>query len=111
MTFPLELVLEFLGRAAAWLGAVALLAVAVTAAAYWAARAGGRARSRRRIALWAVLGALLAASLVDRFGVPNAWKLEVWRRDLPVVWSAAGAILGAAAAVLLPTRDERTAAP
>jgi hypothetical protein len=107
----MELALEFLGRAAAWLGAVIVLAAAVTAAAWSLARAAGRDRSWRRTTLWAVLGALLAASLVDRFGVPNAWRLEIWKRDLPVVWAAAGAALGAAGAVLLPLRNKEPGAP
>ena len=111
MSLPLELVLEFLGRSAAWLGAVALVSAALAAAAVMIARVAGRAPSWRRAGLWALLGALLSASLIDRFEVPTALQIEVWRRDLAVVWAVAGAALGAGAAVLLPARTKGAATP
>ena len=40
----------------------------------------------------------MGASLADRFGWPEALVFRVWRRDVPLAWSAGGALLGAAAA-------------
>ena len=97
MWLPLQLVLEFLGRSVVWLAVLA----AVGAAA--ACLVTGLARRPLRTA-WpllvvaGILGAVLGASLADRFGLPDAPALRVWRRTVPLAWSAGGAVLGAAAA-------------
>ena len=61
--------------------------------------------------MWSLFGAALTASLVHRFDIPSPMRIEVWRRDLPLIWSAGGATLAAAAAVLLPVRRTDPPAP
>lgn len=103
MWLPLRLVLEFLGRSAAWLavlaaiGALAALLVAILArrplrSAWPGLVAGG------------IIGGLLGASLADRFGLPEPFAFEVWRRTVPLAWSAGGALLGAAVAAVVSRR-------
>jgi len=100
---PIRLVLEFLGRSAAWLGVMAALG---TAAALLMAEA-----TRRPLrAIWpllvtgGILGAVAGASLAYRFGLPEAFTFEVWRRSVPLAWSAGGSLLGAGAAALMRPR-------
>jgi hypothetical protein len=110
MWLPLQLVLEFLGRSVTWLavmvafGAAAALIVAL--AARWPWRSAWP-----RLVLAGLLGAVLGASLADRFGLPEALAFAVWRRVVPLAWSAGGALCGAAAAWgLTRLRQRRTAA-
>lgn len=99
MWLPLQLVLEFLGRSAVWLAVLAAMGAAA------ACLVTGLARRPLRTA-WpllvvaGILGAVLGASLADRFGLPDAPALRVWRRTVPLAWAAGGALLGAAAALL-----------
>lgn len=95
MWLPLQLVLEFLGRSLVWLAVMAafgaVAALVVTAAAR---------RPLRTAWPWTLLaglvGAVLGASLADRFGWPEQLVLRVWRREVPLAWAAGGALLGAA---------------
>jgi hypothetical protein len=97
MWLPLQLVLEFLGRSVTWLavmtafGAAAALIVAL--AARWPWRSAWP-----RLVLAGLVGAVLGASLADRFGLPEALVFGVWRRAVPLAWSAGGALCGAAVA-------------
>jgi len=97
---PLRLVLEFLGRSAAWL---AVLAAMGALAGLLAALISRRPlRSAWPYLMTAgVLGGLLGASLADRFSVPEGFTFEIWRRPVPLAWSAGGALLGAAATALI----------
>lgn len=103
MWLPLQLVLEFIGRAAAWLAVMAALAglaaLVVTLVlrrlwrSFWPGPLAG-----------AIVGALLGASLADRFGLPEPFTFQVWCRAVPLAWSAGGAVLGALAVALWPRR-------
>ena len=104
MWLPLRLVLEFLGRSASWLavlaaigGLVALLVALLLhrplRSAWPGLIAGG------------VIGGLLGASLADRFGLPEPFTFEVWRRVVPLAWSGGGALLGVAAVALRQRRQ------
>jgi len=97
---PLRLVLEFLGRSAAWLAVMAALGAAAALLVTAFARRPLR-HAWPRLVLAAVAGAVLGASLAYRFDLPEAFEFEVWRRSVPLAWSAGGALLGAAAAALL----------
>jgi hypothetical protein len=109
MWLPLQLVLEFLGRAAAWLAVLALIG----AAAGLLVTLGFRRPLRSawpHLMTAGLLGGLLGASLADRFGLPEPYAFDVWCRPVPLAWSAGGALLGAAAAALvLALRARQTA--
>jgi hypothetical protein len=96
---PLQLVLEFLGRAVAWLGVMAALGVLAALLATVAFRRPLRSAWPGPVA-GAVLGALLGASLSDRFGLPEPFTFQVWCRAVSLAWSAGGALLGALATIL-----------
>jgi hypothetical protein len=105
MWLPLRLVLEFLGRSAAWLAAVTALAILVGLGL--AAFVGSRQESTwKPSSVGAFAGAVLAASLVYRFDLPS-FGLEVWHRPLPPIWTAGGAVVGAL--VVLVVRQRRRA--
>lgn len=111
MWLPLQLVLEFLGRSAAWLAVMAGLGAAAALLVTGATR-----RPLRGAWPWLVLaglvGAVLGASLADRFGLPEALAFRVWRRTVPLAWSAGGALLGALAAWgVARRRQPRAASP
>lgn len=97
MWLPLQLVLEFLGRSLVWL---AVMAGFGAAAALLITAAGRRPLKTAwpATALAALAGAVMGASLADRFGWPEPLVFRVWRREVPLVWAAGGALLGAAAA-------------
>ena len=103
MWLPLQLVLEYLGRSAAWLAVMIAFGVAAALLVAPAAR-----RPWRLAWPWLVVaglgGALLGASLADRFGLPEALAFRVWRRAVPLAWSAGGALLAAAIAAFLRSR-------
>jgi hypothetical protein len=104
MWLPLRLVLEFLGRSAAWLGV--MVAIGAVAALLMTAVSPSLTRSSRRLLVaGGIVGALLGASLAYRFTLPEAFTFEVWRRSVPLAWSAGGALLGAASAALLLRRS------
>jgi hypothetical protein len=94
---PLRLVLEFLGRSAAWLAVMAAFGVAAAWLVTLAARRPWRS-AWPGIIMAGLLGALLGASLADRFGLPEPLVFAVWRRAVPLAWSAGGALLSAALA-------------
>ena len=99
MWLPLRLVLEFLGRSAAWLAALTALAVLAALVITLVLRRPLRSAWPGLIA-GGIIGGLLGASLADRFGLPEPFTFEVWRRVVPLAWSAGGALAGAAAAAL-----------
>jgi low affinity Fe/Cu permease len=94
MGLPLQLVLEYVGRSAAFLGVMAGFAVVAASALTLARRRPWRSAWPGPVTA-ALLGALLAASLVARFDLPEAFTFRVWCRAVPLVWSAGGALLGA----------------
>jgi hypothetical protein len=96
-----KLTVAFLAESAAlallWLGMGAALAVLGAALA-------GRPPLRFRPLLPAVLsgaaGAMVAGSLAARIGIPAPLVLQIGRREVPIVWSLAGAAVGVAAYLL-----------
>jgi hypothetical protein len=109
MWLLLRLVLEFLGRSAAWLAAVAALAGVVALGLAPVAR-----RPLRRVypgtAAGALLGGLLGASLWYRFSWPEVLIVEVWRRSLPLAWTTGGSLVGAGMAILILRRRSAASA-
>jgi hypothetical protein len=97
MWLPLQLVLEFLGRAAVWLAVMAALGAVAGLLVALAARRPLRS-AWPLLVVCGILGAIAGASLADRFGLPEALDLRVWRRSVPLAWSVGGALFGAAAA-------------
>jgi uncharacterized protein len=94
MWLPLQLTLEFLGRSLVWLAAICALGVAAACLVTAATRRPWRTVWPAMV-LAAVVGALLGASLMDRFAWPEAVHWRIWRRSVPLTWSAGGALLGA----------------
>ena len=91
MTLVARSVVGFVVESVAWLTVVAALSMAV-ASPVWALR-----RSRgvvMRSLVWAGSGAILVASLAHRFRAPLGPAGAVGRRDLPLLWLAAGAAAG-----------------
>jgi hypothetical protein len=109
MWLPLQLVLEFLGRSVAWLAVMAAFGAAAALIVALAARWPWRS-AWPRLVLAGLVGAVLGASLADRFGLPEALVFGVWRRAVPLAWSAGGALCGAAAWGLARLRKPRPAA-
>jgi Na+/glutamate symporter len=105
---PLRLVLEFLGRSASWLAVLAAMGVLAALLVALVLRRPLRSAWPGLIA-GGVIGGLLGASLADRFGLPEPFTFDVWRRVVPLAWSAGGALLGAAAAVVVALRARHTA--
>ena len=97
MWLPLQLVLEFVGRAAVWLAVMAGLGIAVAVLAALATRRPLRT-AWPRLVLGGVLGAMAGASLAARFGLPEPLEFRVWCRPVPLAWSAGGAVVGVALA-------------
>ena len=96
MWLPLQLLLEFLGRSLTWLAVMAALGAAAALIVAAAARQARRS-AWPGLVFAGVLGAVLGASVAARFGLPEALVFAVWRRAVPLAWSAGGALLGAAA--------------
>jgi hypothetical protein len=109
MTFLFELVVEFLGRTAAWLAAELLVAGVGLAVVILVLRAAGRDLPLSTGIWVAATGAILGASLAHRFDLPMALEFVVWRRSVPVVWSLAAATAAAAVWGLVATRGDREA--
>jgi len=103
MWLPLQLVLEFLGRAAAWLAVLAAIGAATGVLMTLAFRRPLRS-AWPGPAAGGIAGGLLGASLADRFGLPEPYAFDVWCRAVPLAWSAGGALLGTLAAVLWQRR-------
>lgn len=99
MTLLLRMVAELLAAAVAWLVALALVSTAVGLAASAALR---RRFHRRRLLLWSFGGAAVTMALAHRLRLPDPVTVDVWRRDLLIMWSAIGAVVGVALAVLSP---------
>ncbi|MFH1331464.1 MAG: hypothetical protein ABIJ48_12570 [Actinomycetota bacterium] len=97
MWLPLQLVLEFLGRSAVWLAVMAAMGTAAALLVTSLARRPLRA-AWPLLAAAGIVGAVLGASLADRFGLPEGLAFLVWRRTVPLAWSAGGALAGAVAA-------------
>ncbi len=100
MWLPLQLVLEYLGRSAAWLAVMAALGTAAALLVALAARRPWRS-AWPGLVVAGFLGALLGASLAVRFSLPEPLVFGVWRRAVPLAWSAGGALLAAAVAAFL----------
>lgn len=109
MWLPLQLVLEYLGRAAAWLGVMAGMGALAALLLALAFHRPFRSAWPRLVA-GGVIGALLGASLADRFGLPEPFTFPVWCRAVPLAWSAGGALAGALA-VALGRRRRRPPTP
>ena len=60
--------------------------------------------SIRAAALGGLAGAMVIGSLAARFGVPEPLIVSVGRRDVPLVWSLAGALAGSLAVVAVRRR-------
>jgi H+/Cl- antiporter ClcA len=101
---PLQLVLEFLGRSASWLAVLTAMGTLAALLVTLVLRRPLRSAWPGLIA-GGVIGGLLGASLADRFGLPEPFTFEVWRRVVPLAWAAGGALLGAAAAALRQRRQ------
>lgn len=92
---------ESAALAALWLamgGAAAVLSAAAT---------GGRPLPLRPLlprALAGAAGALAVGSLAARLSLPEPLWLQIGRREVPAVWSLAGALVGAAAHLLAARR-------
>ena len=111
MWLPLQLVLEFLGRSLVWLAVMAAFGAAAALVITAAARRPLRT-AWPTTALAGLAGAVMGASLADRFGWPEPFVFRVWRREVPLAWAAGGALLGAAAAWAIDrVRAARKAAP
>jgi hypothetical protein len=98
MWLPIQLIAEFGGRSITWLAVMA--ALGATAGLLLAAAVRGL-RSRAvigRLVAAGIVGALLGASIMRRFSLPEAVSFQVWRREVPLAWSAGGALVVAAAA-------------
>ena len=95
MWLPLQLVLEFLGRSRAWLAVMAALGAAAALIVAAAARRPGGRRGPDWSSpdWWGRSGRLGGRPLRSARGP----RLPVWRRAVPLAWSAGGALLGAAA--------------
>lgn len=96
MWLPLQLVLEFLGRSLVWLAVMAGFGAAAALMITAAARRPLRT-AWPTAALAGLAGAVVGASVSDRFGWPEPLVFRVWRREVPLAWVAGGALLGAAA--------------
>ena len=97
MWLPLQLVLEYIGRAAAWLAVTAAFGAAAALLATLAMRRPWRT-AWPRLVLGGVLGTIAGASLAYRFGLPEPLTFRVWCRAVPLAWSAGGAAVGVALA-------------
>lgn len=101
----LRTLLRMIGEVAAWTALVVLISTALMTAA-------GLVSSRisqvpgRLITGLTIGGALVAAGLSHRLGLPELFVIDVGRRPLPVAWVTAGALLGIAAAWRLNRRRQ-----
>jgi hypothetical protein len=86
--------LRFIGEVAVWTGLVLLIALGVAVVARYALRRSGGVTP---IAGWLAFGGALAlAGLSDRLGLAQPVVIDVGRREVPVLWAIAGAVLGTA---------------
>jgi hypothetical protein len=90
-----ELVLDFLIESA-------LLAIVWDGIAGAVAWVTGRLRGAwsLRTFLFSLAGAVIVASLARRLGFPLVWELDIGRRELPMLWSVGGAVVGAALSLI-----------
>lgn len=98
----LSFILESIALIALWTGLAIVAAIALA----WAT--GAPFTDARRLTVPVVsgfAGAMVAASLSQRFGAGDPLVLAIGRREIPVLWSVGGAIVGALAATLLQRRS------
>ena len=105
MTFLIDVVAEYLGRTLVWLTVESAVALVAAVAVIALLESRGRGVERTATVVIAIIGALVAASLVDRFDLPVALNLDVWRTPVPIIWSFGGAALAAVIAELWPRRE------
>ncbi len=108
MTFVLDAVAEYLGRTVVWLAAETAVALIGAVSVVTILRGLDRTAEWKPIAIAAVVGALIAASLVDRFDLPAALSIDIWRNPVPIVWSLGGALVAATIWALWPRREAAT---
>jgi hypothetical protein len=108
MTFLVEVVLETVLRTLVWTGIVAAIAAAATGAVIVIGRPSGRPASWSPAGWFAAAGTAVAIALPERFGWPPGPSIDVWRWDVPILWAAGGAILGAFAGWAFERRAART---
>jgi hypothetical protein len=95
MNFLVEVVLETVLRTLVWMAIVAAIAAAATGAAVGAGRLAGRPVSWSPTGWFAAAGTAVAVALPERFTWPSGPAIVVWRWDIPLLWAAGGALLGA----------------
>jgi uncharacterized membrane protein YeaQ/YmgE (transglycosylase-associated protein family) len=111
MWLPLDLVAEFLGRSVTWLAVMAGIGGTAGLLVSTGARRLRSSGTRRRLCVAGIVGAILGASIMTRFSLPDALIFEVWRRRVPLAWSAGGALLVAVATATLLGLRKAGAAP
>ncbi|MDP2623491.1 MAG: hypothetical protein Q8Q29_06825 [Actinomycetota bacterium] len=101
----LRTLLRLIGEVAAWTALVVVISTALmTAAGLVSARI---AQVPRRLIIGMTIGgALVAAGLSHRLGLPELFVIDIGRRPLPVAWVVAGSVLGIAAAWLVRRRSQ-----
>ena len=105
-----EVIAGFLLESAVLAAAWSLLAL-LAAAGVTAATTGKPDREAiRRPWIGALAGAVAAGSLAHRFEAAEPWLPSIGRRDLPVIWSLGGALVGAVAVVVAVRRSARRSA-
>lgn len=104
MTLLARSVVGFLVESAAWAAIVGLIALTVSSPLWMAQRTR---RAAVEALLWAASGAVLVASIAHRADGPLGPSATVGRRDLPLLWLAAGAAAASAALALWRRREPR----
>lgn len=87
--------LRLIGEVAVWTGLVLLIALGIAAGVRFLFK---RQESMAMVPLgWLSFGGALAiAGLSERLGLPQPLVIDIGRREVPVVWTMAGAAIGAA---------------
>jgi len=100
----LRTLLRLIGEVAAWTALVAVISTALMTAAGLVSRRILQVPRRLLIGV-TIGGALVAAGLFHRLGLPELFVIDIGRRPLPVAWVVAGSGLGIGAAWLLYRRS------
>jgi hypothetical protein len=103
VTLLVREVARFLLESAIWLGA----AIAIAAVVGCLASRFSRADARYTIG-WCVVGAIVAAAVADRLGLPATSTPSVGTRPVPVLWLILGSV-GTAIVVVWRSRQESPA--